>query len=295
MKYEVIGLKIERDIGPGADLSKIIIEEAEKQGDGIEENDVIAITSKIVSKAEGRMYKITDVKPSRKARFLSRFYKISPEVMELYLQQGKVEAVIPIEKLARKYGYLFEEYVRNKEGAQKAIRKEPYIFLIDVGNRLLTWGGVDFSNAPPGYCTALPINPDKSAKRIREGIRSSTSKDTAVVITDTEWKLDIFGTVDIALGCSGIQPLSRNFGEKDLYGKPKFGGVDNLADLFAASANLLFGQTTSATPIVIIRDLKYERSEKGVGDIVYPHKIFRKGLRILAWETIKFKLISKFA
>jgi len=139
----------------------------------------------------------------------------------------------------------------------------------------------------------IPKDPDESARRIRGDIRKLTGKETAVVITDTEWKLDKFGTVDIAIGCSGIQPISRNFGGKDLYGKPKFGGVDDLTDLVSASANLLFGQTDEATPIAIIRGLKYEKSEEGVIDVIYPREIFEKALRMLTWENIKFKLISK--
>jgi len=292
-KVEIYGLKMSEDINSETDLPKLIVEEAERQAYGIKEGDVIVITSKIVSKVEGRTRKLSDVKPSRRAYFLSRFYKTPPEVMELYLREGEIKAVIPIEKLAKKYGHLFEEYTRNKEDAQKVIREHPYIFLIDVRNRLLTWGGIDFSNSPPGYCTLIPEDPDESARRIREKIRELTGKETAVVIADTEWKLDKFGTVDIAIGSSGIQPVSRNFGAKDLYGKPKFGGVDDLTDLVSASANLLFGQTDEAIPVVIIRGLKYERSEKGVANVTYPMKAFREALRMLAWENIKFKLLSK--
>ena len=89
---------------------------------------------------------------------------------------------------------------------------------------------LDFSNSPPGYCTLPPKNSDESARRIRKGVRRLTGKNVAVIITDTEWKLDKFGTVDIALGCSGIQPISKKFGSKDLYEKPKFGGVDDLSE-----------------------------------------------------------------
>ena len=64
-----------------------------------------------------------------------------------------------------------------------------------------------------GHCTLI-ADLDESAKRIRKSIRALRGKDVAVVISDTEWKLDKFGTIDIAIGCSGIQPISRNFGAK---------------------------------------------------------------------------------
>ena len=289
-------MKIAGDIDSETDLAKLIVEEAERQAYGIREGDVIVITSKIVSKVEGRVHKLDDVKPSRRAYFLSRLYKTPPEVMELYLREGEIIGVIPVEKLSKRYGHLYERYARNKDDAKKVIGEHPYIFLIDVGGRLLTWGGIDFSNSPPGYCTSIPRDPDESARRIRENIRKLTGRETAVVIADTEWKLDKFGTVDIAIGSSGITPVSRNFGGKDLYGKPKFGGVDDLTDLVSAAANLLFGQTDEATPIAIIRGLKYEKSEEGVRDAIYPRKTFEKALKMLMWENVKFKffkLISK--
>jgi len=291
-KVEIYGLRIDEDIDSKTDLPKLIVDKAKKQSHGIKDDDVVVITSKVVSKVEGRVHKLNAIKPSRKAHFFSKFYRTPPEAMELYLREGEIRAVIPIEKLANKYGYLFEEYTRSKEDAQKVIREHPYIFLIDVKNRLLSWGGVDFSNSPPGHCASIPKNPDESARRIREEIRKLTGKETAVVIADTEWKLDKFGTVDVAIGSSGIQPISRNFGSKDLYGKPKFGGVDDLTDLVSASANLLFGQTDEATPVAIIRGLKYEKSEKGVEDAAYPRKAYRDAIRMFVLENIKFKLLS---
>jgi coenzyme F420-0:L-glutamate ligase/coenzyme F420-1:gamma-L-glutamate ligase len=292
-RIEVYGLRVAVDINTQTDLPRLIVEKAEKKGCGIVEGDVIVVTSKVVSKAEGRVHRLGDVRPSRRAYLLSRIYRTQPEAMELYLREGEIRLVIPVEKLSRMYGHLYERYASSKEGAWEVIREHPYIFMIDVGGRLLSWGGIDFSNSPPGYCTSIPEDPDISARRIREGVRRLTGRDVAVVIADTEWKLDKFGTTDIAIGCSGIQPISRNFGGRDLYGKPKFGGVDNLADLASAAANLLIGQTDEATPIAIIRGLKYEKSEEGIRDVIYPREVFKKALRTIIWENIKFKIISK--
>jgi coenzyme F420-0:L-glutamate ligase/coenzyme F420-1:gamma-L-glutamate ligase len=289
-RIEIYGLRITEAIDSETDLPKLIVEEAERQAYGIRQDDVIVLTSKIVSKVEGRVHKLSDVKPSRRAYFLSRLYRTRPEAMELYLREGEIIGIIPVEKLSKKYGHLYEGYARNKEDAKRVVEEHPYIFLIDVGGRLLTWGGIDFSNSPPGYCTSIPKDPDESARRIRDGIRRLTGRETAVVIADTEWKLDKFGTVDIAIGSSGIRPISRNFGGKDLYGKPKFGGVDDLTDLVSAAANLVFGQTDEATPVAIVRGLKYERSGEGIRDVIYPRKMFEKALLMITWENIKFKL-----
>jgi len=292
-EVKLYGLKISKDISPKTDLPKLLVEEAKAQGCGIEENDVLVITSKIVSKAEGRFYKLEDVVPSRKARALSRIYGKDARAIELILRNSdSISFIIPIYKLAKAYGKLFKEYVKDEEAAIEIIRKDPYIFMANVGGMLLTDAGLDFSNSPEGYCTLPPKNPDESARRIREGVKKLTGKEVAIVITDTEWKIDKFESIDIAIGSSGIEPVSRGFGAKDLYGKPKFGGVDSLVDLISAAANLLFGQTSEAIPVVIIRGLKYERSEKGVKDVIYPRKAFRGALRMLIWENILFKLLS---
>lgn len=293
-EIEIYGLRITEDITPKTSLSGLIVKEAMEQAHGIKGNDIIVITSKIVSKVEDRIYRLADVKPSRKARILSKIYKKDAREIELILQNcDRIEYIIPIKKLAEKYGYLYKDIAEDEKVAKKLIREDPYIFMCNVNGMLLTEAGLDFSNSPSGYCTLPPKNCDESAKKIREEIKKLTGKEVAVVITDTEWKLDKFGTVDIALGSSGIQPISRKFASKDLYGKPKFGGVDDLTDLISASANLLFGQTSESVPIAIIRGLKYERSEKGISDVIYPKKILGRALRELIWENIKFRLISR--
>ncbi|MHA1859591.1 MAG: coenzyme F420-0:L-glutamate ligase [Candidatus Asgardarchaeia archaeon] len=289
-KIEMYGIHLKGEVTAGTDLSKLIVEEAEKQIGGIKEGDVIVITSKIVSKSEGLIYRIDDVIPSRKARLLSSFYSIDPRFMEIYMRQGKVRAVIPLKNLLRS---VLERYSEDKEVAREVVFEDPYLFLIERDGRLLSWGGVDFSNSPPGFFTEIPKDPDESAKRIREGIKKISGLDVAVVITDTEWKLDKFGTVDIAIGSSGIEPVSRKFGKEDIYGRPKLGGVDSIVDLLSSAAALFFGQTDERVPIVIVRGFDYEKSEEGTGKAKFPEGLMRKMAFSVLWETIKFGIISK--
>jgi len=306
-KIEVYGIKIEGEIEPGTDIARTVVENAERYGYGISDSDIIVVTSKIVSKAEGRMYKLLDVKPSRKASRLSKHYGIQPETMELHLKAGKIMAVIPVERLSRKYGLLFEEYARDKIAAQCLLKENPYLFLTDVNGQLLTDGGIDFSNCPPGFCTLLPEDPDGSARNIKEGIRELAKKNVAVVIADSDFRPDKFGTTDIAIGSAGIQPVTKRFADQDLYGKPKFGGIDDLTNLVSASANLVIGQTTEATPLAIVRGFRYEESDKGVSDVVHSMKsqrlhtpfgalsdrAYRKAFYSFLWESAKFWILSR--
>jgi len=295
VKIEIIGLKIEEEIKPGTDLVEILLKAAEKRRIEISNGDVIAITSKIVSKAEGRLYKLSDVKPSKKALILSKIYGKDPREIELILRNSDgIAFIIPIKKLMKKYGYLFSEYAVNPKVAMRLIDNDPYIFMTYVEGMILTDAGLDFSNSPEGYCTLPPADPDLSADRIRRRIKELTGKEVGVVIADTEWKIDRFGSVDIAIGSSGIEIITKKFGSTDLYGKPKFGGVDIIPDLVAASANLLFGQTDEAIPIVIIKGIKFKKSEKIIKDIVYGRniRIMKAVIIQIILENLAFRIIN---
>ena len=86
-----------------------------------------------------------------------------------------------------------------------------------------------------------------------------------MVISDTESNTSgKLGTIDVAVGASGIKPVTPHFASKEIYGRPKFGGIDITADEVASTAALLMGQVNEEIPAVIIRGLKYERSNEGV-------------------------------
>jgi coenzyme F420-0:L-glutamate ligase/coenzyme F420-1:gamma-L-glutamate ligase len=105
----------------------------------------------------------------------------------------------------------------------------------------------------------LPRDPDAEAGKIREQIRQLTGRQLAVILADTE--MIPFGTMDFAVGSSGIGPISKKFGKKDLFGKPKFGGIDLVAYELTSASALLFGQTGAGIPVVVIRGCEYEISE----------------------------------
>jgi coenzyme F420-0:L-glutamate ligase/coenzyme F420-1:gamma-L-glutamate ligase len=105
----------------------------------------------------------------------------------------------------------------------------------------------------------LPENPDRAAKDIRARLKAGCGKEFAVILADTE--MIPFGTMDFAVGSSGISPVSKMFGQKDLFGRPKFGGIDLVAHELASASALVFGQTGAGIPVVVIRGYEYEVSE----------------------------------
>jgi len=150
LKIELYGLRLDRDVEFGADLPKLIVEEAERQGFGIMGGDVVVVTSKVVSEAEGRLYRLSDVKPSWRARFLSGVYGKDAREVELILRNSDgIAFIIPVYKLAERYGGLFKGYAADEEAALNVIKKDPYIFMADVHGLTLTDAGLDFSNSPP--------------------------------------------------------------------------------------------------------------------------------------------------
>ncbi|RLG59247.1 hypothetical protein DRN86_04520, partial [Candidatus Geothermarchaeota archaeon] len=263
----------------------------------IEDGDIIVITSKILSVALGRLYDLNSVKPSFLARLLSRFFKEDARVIELILREGEPIGVIPVLKIERLL-HLFERYSVSNEQRRKALARAPYLFLVKTKYLILTDAGLDFSNVPPGYCTLPPKDPDEVAKEIMLEIQRRTGRKVAVIITDTEFEISRFGSRDIAIGCVGITPVSKKFGAPDLYKKPKFGGVDLIADAIASMAGLLFGQTAESTPVVIIKGLNIPRSHEGIKDVSYL-RINRAMIRVILFlillETLKLKLLLSLA
>ena len=92
----------------------------------------------------------------------------------------------------------------------------------------------------------MPEDPDRAAKEIREELKKLTGLELAVILGDTE--MIPFGTIDLAVGSSGIAPVSREFGQKDLFGKPKFGGMDLTAHELCSASALVFGQVGAGIP-----------------------------------------------
>jgi coenzyme F420-0:L-glutamate ligase/coenzyme F420-1:gamma-L-glutamate ligase len=119
--------------------------------------------------------------------------------------------------------------------------------------------GINGSNHEKGIVSLLPEDPDQAAKDIRQELQRMTGKKLAVILADTE--MIPFGTMDFAVGSSGIDPVSKQFGQEDIFGKPKFGGIDLTAHELCSASALVFGQTDAGIPVAIIRGCEYQINE----------------------------------
>ncbi|MGB9713445.1 MAG: coenzyme F420-0:L-glutamate ligase, partial [Candidatus Bathyarchaeales archaeon] len=161
----------------GDNLVDIILEALKEQNIPLENNDILVLTSKIVAYAEGSLVKLSEVKPSEKAKELAEKFSLQQELAELILQEA--------EKI---YG-----------GVEKAV--------LTLKNGVLTANaGIDNKNAPIGYVSLWPKNAREVAKSIREEIKRKTDKIVAVLIIDSGLAPLRKGTVGVALAVAGFKP-----------------------------------------------------------------------------------------
>ena len=211
--------------------------------------------------------------------------------VELILKHSKrIVAAIPATELLLSAGY--HKMMKSPKSALEVLKKDPVILVVEnKQGKLCTDAGLDTSNTPYGIASYPPPDPDKEARLLRERIEKLTNKKVAIVVTDTEAMVTRLGSIDIAVGSSGIRAVKREFGQLDLYGKPKYGGVDIVVDEIAAAAALLMGQTSEGIPVVIIRGLKLERDcKEGVKDIIIPPKMLTRGIKATLFLTFKLRL-----
>ncbi|MEA2089934.1 MAG: coenzyme F420-0:L-glutamate ligase [Thermoproteota archaeon] len=232
---QIIGLEGLPIIKEGDDLAELICRSAEQQGIHIEDGDTIVVTHVVVSRAEGSVVNLDEVKPSEFAKNLGQRLGKDPALIEVVLRQSK-------------------SIVRMGDGN---------IITETMQGFVCANSGVDRSNVPGKRNVAvLPMNPDRSARRIRKKIRKLTGKDVAVVISDTHGRPLRDGEINVAIGLAGIEPIRNRRGEKDLFGYFLKVKRTAIADELASAAELVIGQADEGIPVAIIRGYMYPKSEK---------------------------------
>lgn len=212
-------------VNVGDDLVAVILASLNEQGLQLEDHDVLAVTSKVVAIAEGRIAKLSSVEPSDRAKEIAKKFSLQPELAELILHEAD-----------QIYG-----------GVEKAV--------LTLKNNVLTANaGIDNKNAPKDYVVLWPSNPKKSAERIREEIKRKTGAKIAVLVVDSGLVPLRKGTVGLALAVAGFKPVKDYRGELDIYGKPLVITQRAIADDLASAAHLLMSEAAEKTPIVLIKD-----------------------------------------
>ena len=237
------------EISPGDNLSGIISRVIKKEGIEINNNDIIVVAQKIVSKAENRIVNLKKVKPTEFARSVAKEVAKDPRLVEVILSETK--KIIRMDMRKEGHGRLI---VETRDGL------------------ILANAGVDTSNvAGGGSVTLLPVDSDKSADKIKNSILKNLKRKVAVIITDTVGRPWREGLIDIAIGCAGIKPLDDKRGLKDSRGFLLNATVMATADQVASAAGLLMDKN-SQTPLIIIRGLRFKTGNKGSKSLIRESK-----------------------
>jgi coenzyme F420-0:L-glutamate ligase / coenzyme F420-1:gamma-L-glutamate ligase len=230
---EVIALEGLPFVRPGDDLVELIASALTRNGVAPRAGDVLVVAQKIVSKAEGRMIDLATVEPSAKALTLAAEVDKDPRLVEVILSESV-----------------------------RVVRARRNVLIVE--HRLgfiMANAGVDQSNVAPAdgasRALLLPENPDRSAEALRNGFAAATGIDLAVVINDSFGRAWRQGTAGVAIGVAGLPALVDLRGRPDLFGRTLEVSVIGFADEVAAAASLVMGQADEATPVVLIRGLRW--------------------------------------
>ena len=224
MRLEITALSSLPEVGPGDDLAALI----HQSTSGLDQSVVVAVAQKIVSKAEGAIVDLREIRPSTLARSWAQEWQKDARLIELILAQSR-----RIVKMDR--GVIISETQHGFVCAN---------------------AGVDQSNVDgDDSATILPDDPDASAERLRTSLQCG-----AVIITDTFGRPWREGLVDVAIGVSGLDPLDDLRGQTDRHGRKLASTIIAVADQLAAAAGLLMSKAAGC-PVVLIRGLKFQPAE----------------------------------
>ena len=225
---------------PGDDIGKIIIESLDADQLELVDGDVIVIAQKIISKAEGRYRNLADVIPTAEALGIAKTVDKDPRLVELILQES-------VDIVRQAPGVLI---VENKLGIVHAN------------------AGIDRSNIPAEdnveNVLLLPVEPDASAKVLKQFVANTLGVEIAVIINDSTGRAWRNGTTGIAIGVAGIPAIIDMRGTPDLFKRPMETTEIGFADELASAASLLMGQADEGSPVVIIKGLYPKQDDQGV-------------------------------
>jgi coenzyme F420-0:L-glutamate ligase/coenzyme F420-1:gamma-L-glutamate ligase len=227
------------EIEKGMDLSSVILNCLEESQMVLEGKDILVIAHSIVSKAEGRVVHGASVEVSKRAEEVAESNGFNPVHVELALRES-----------------------------QAVIRDQGALITETNSGFICNFSGVDKSNAPPDSFILLPQNPDESAAAIRRNLVEKTGIEIAVIITDTQGRPWREGSINIALGCAGINAFKHNKGKLDLYGKPLQRSTVCQIDEISSAAEPLMGQADEGTPVVVVRGHAYSTGNETAQDVL---------------------------
>jgi len=246
MSLQVVPVDGLGEIVPGDDLPTLVAEALAAAVDllPLRLDDVLVVTQKIVSKAEGALVDLTTIEPRPEAVGFARRHDRDARQVEVVLRE-----------------------------ARRVVRMANGVIITETRHGFVCAnGGIDASNVGPAsgsVVTLLPEDPDASADRIRAAIETRLGHDLPVIVSDSFGRPWRYGIVDVAIGVSGLAPLEDLRGVPDADGRVMRSTVRAVADELASAAELVLGKTTGR-PLALIRGATFQRGHGRVRDSLIP-------------------------
>jgi coenzyme F420-0:L-glutamate ligase / coenzyme F420-1:gamma-L-glutamate ligase len=234
----VVGLG---EIQPGIDLAAAIGSALEQQGTPLEDGDILVVTQKIVSKAEGALVRLRDVEPSGLASEWAALWNKDARLVELVLRESR-----------------------------RIVRMERGVIISETHHGLVCANaGVDQSNVGGDSVTLLPKDPDASAERLRSALGAASRAQIGVVISDTFGRAWREGQTNIAIGVAGVEALRHFEGQLDPTGYELRVTMLATADELASAAELVMGKV-DGVPVALVRGLARALGPGSAHELVRP-------------------------
>jgi coenzyme F420-0:L-glutamate ligase / coenzyme F420-1:gamma-L-glutamate ligase len=236
---EVLGVEGFPEVRTGDDINRMI---SVAVATDLLPGDVLVVTHKIVSKAEGRLVDLRTVEPSTLAKGYATRYGKDPRQIEVVLRESR-----------------------------RIVRMDRGIIISETHHGFVCANaGVDASNVPGDDTVCLlPLDPDASAARLRDEIGEDPGVEVAVVISDSFGRAWRHGITDVAIGVAGMDPVADYRGLNDPYGYPMEASVLAVADELAAAAELVMGKT-DGIPLAIVRGYSYSPDSGNARELLMP-------------------------
>lgn len=236
------------------DLFNTIIDSIEKNGFSILEGDVLVISSKFVSNAQGRVIELDSVKTSSQSNLISKKFRIKPQFAEVIIRES--------DKI---FGGISGFVIASSD------------------NILAPNAGIDKSNAKKGKVILYPYDPYLVAEQLRRKIFLKYLVHVGIIIVDSRLMPARVGTTGVAIACSGIEPVEDMRAQKDLDGNPLKVTFQAVVDNLATIANHKMGEASESKPIAIVRDSSAKLTDRRIkpNEVTVSHDqcVYVRGLK----------------
>ena len=238
----LIGIENVPEINADDDLGALLVDACNRQGTPLAAGDILVVTQKVVSKAEGRTVDLRTVTPSALALDFAQRWEKDARAVEIVLRE-----------------------------AVRIVRMDFGVMITETRHGFICANsGVDASNVGRGgsdFVVLLPKDADASARRIRDRVRSLTGNEVAVIVSDTFGRAWREGAGNVAIGVAGIEPLWDYRGLRDTDGRELHSTVIAVADEIAAASELVTNKLTRV-PAALVRGYPYHPGESGIAPVI---------------------------